>query len=75
LARYGTNGPIDEDRLHRLAVSQGQDEATLARRILLDYLDLQALPADLDDDWAEASIALAPEIMEQEDWGESTHGS
>ncbi len=58
-------GPIDQDRLHRLAISQGQDEATLARRILLDHLDFQALPADLDDDWAEASIALAPEIQTQ----------
>jgi hypothetical protein len=68
-------GPIDQDRLHRLAASQGQDEATLARRILLDYLDLQALPTDSDADWAESSIALAPEIMDQDRWDENTHGS
>ncbi len=62
--------PAQEQRLDALARSQGEDRATLARRILLDYLDFQSLPNDTDEAWAEASVAMAPEFMDPEDWGE-----
>jgi predicted transcriptional regulator len=62
-------------RLDELAQSTGQDGATLARQVLIDYLDFQALSGDTPEAWAEASVALAPEIMEQEDWGQGDHGS
>lgn len=58
-------------RLYSLAQSQGQDGATLARRVLVDYLDFQALPADSDADWADASLALAPEVMSDDGWDEA----
>ena len=60
-------------RLDDLARSQGQDAPALARRILLDYLDFQALPADSAEDWAAASVALAPEAMDPSDWNDSSH--
>ncbi len=67
--------PTQQQRLEELAKSQAQDAATFARRVLSDYLDFAALPAESDEVWAEASVALAPEVMGQESWGESDHGS
>jgi predicted transcriptional regulator len=67
--------PVHQQRLDELARSQGQDGAALARQVLMDYLDFQALPSDSDEAWAEASIAMTPEFMAPEDWGESDHGS
>ena len=64
-----------QKRLQLLAQSHGEDESALARRILLDYLDFQAIPDESDAAWAEASIALAPEIMGPETWDGSDHGS
>ena len=57
-----------QQRLDDLARSQGQDGAALARQVLMDYLDFQALPNDLEEAWAEASVAITPEFMDQEDW-------
>lgn len=62
--------PADQQRLDSLAQSQGQDGETLARRVLVDYLDFQSLPADSDADWADASVALAPEVMADDGWDE-----
>lgn len=62
--------PNQQQQLDALAKSWGQDGPTLARRILLDYLDFQSLPNDEEEAWAEASVAMAPEMMEPEDWGE-----
>jgi len=63
--------PVHQQRLDELARSQGQDGATLARQVLVDYLDFQALPNDSEEAWAEASVAMTPEFMDQEDWGET----
>jgi predicted transcriptional regulator len=67
--------PIYQKRLNDLASAQGKDGTELARQILVDYLDFQSLPNDTADDWAEASVALTPEIMPEEHWDESGHGS
>ena len=67
--------PAQQNRLNVLAAAQGQDSAALARQVLLDYLDFQALPADSDAAWAEAAITLTPEFMSQDDWGDAAHGS
>lgn len=63
-----------QNRLNALAAAQGEDGATFARRVLLDYLDFQALPTDSDAAWGQASIALTPEIMEPENWDDTRHG-
>ncbi len=63
--------PIHQERLEELARSQGQDGAMLARQILMDYLDFQSLPNDSEEAWAEASVAMTPEFMDQEDWSET----
>jgi predicted transcriptional regulator len=57
-----------EQRLREIAASQGQDLAELARRVLEDFLDVQSWEADTSEDWAEASAALAPEILEDDAW-------
>ncbi|MEX2172813.1 MAG: hypothetical protein WD872_00540 [Pirellulaceae bacterium] len=67
--------PARQQRLDELANSQGQDGATLARQVVMDYLDFQALPNDSEEAWAEASVAMTPEFMDQEDWDEPNHGS
>ncbi|HZL89801.1 MAG TPA: hypothetical protein VFB96_15655 [Pirellulaceae bacterium] len=67
--------PAQQKQLDSLAASQGQDGATLARQILLDYIEFQNVPSDTDDQWAEASIALTPEIMESETWDITDNGS
>jgi predicted transcriptional regulator len=63
--------PIHQQRLDELATTQGQDGSSLARQLLIDFLDLHAMPQDSEGDWAEASVAMAPEFMDQEDWGET----
>jgi predicted transcriptional regulator len=67
--------PDHQARLDELARSQGQDGASFAARILTDYLDFEALPKESDTAWAEASVALTPEVMDQEDWDQPDHGS
>ncbi len=62
--------PIHEKQLGELAKSQGQDAADLARRVLIDYLDLQSLPHESDGQWAEASVALTPEVIDNDPWDE-----
>lgn len=57
--------PVHQQRLDELARSQGQDVSTLARQVLIDYLDFQALPSDSEEAWAEASIAMTPEFTDQ----------
>jgi len=64
-----------QQRLDQLAKSQGRDGAALAHQIVVDYLDLQASQNDAAEGWAEASIALTPEIMADENWSDSGHGS
>jgi predicted transcriptional regulator len=66
--------PVQQQRLDQLAKSQGQDSAALARRVILDYLDFQAITTDPEEAWAEASVALAPEVMGQENWSKSDNG-
>jgi hypothetical protein len=61
--------PHCERRLAELAHVQGTDPVEFATTILLDYLNFH-LPSEPDDAWAEASIALAPEVYEGEDWPE-----
>jgi predicted transcriptional regulator len=63
--------PAHQQRLDELAHSQGQDGAALARQVLMDYLDFQDLPTDSERAWAEASVAMTPEFMDQEDWSET----
>jgi hypothetical protein len=62
------------DRLHALAKSQGQQPTELARRIVLDFLDLESLSAVSDDDWAEASMRLTPEVFGAESWDDDADG-
>jgi len=59
-----------EEFLGRLARAEGAEPAEVARRVLEDYLDFQTLPKDDVADWAEASAALTPEIMGDENWDE-----
>ncbi|MDX1947467.1 MAG: hypothetical protein SFU86_18850 [Pirellulaceae bacterium] len=67
--------PTHQQRLDALAHAHGQDGPTFARQVLLDYLDFQSLPGDTDAAWAEAAVALTPEIMPTENWDEPGHGS
>ena len=57
-----------ELRWRELAESRGQDVAALAKSVLKDYLDLEALPPDKEEDWAEASARLAGEVLGEDDW-------
>lgn len=64
---------LDQDReelLNRLARAEGAPPAEIVRRVLEDYLDFQSLPKDDAAYWAQASVALAPEIMGDEYWDE-----
>ncbi|MFM9963783.1 MAG: hypothetical protein ACKV2Q_21445 [Planctomycetaceae bacterium] len=63
--------PAHEQHLGELARSRGEDAALIARRILSDYLDFLALPENEDDEaWAIASVRMAAEAFDPEDWGE-----
>jgi len=57
-----------EQRLRQLAEELGEDVAILTGRIIEDYLDFRAWPRDSAEHWADASIALAPEIFTDEPW-------
>ncbi len=57
-----------EQRLRELAKSRGQDMADFAKSVLEDYLDLESLPPDTEEDWAEASAKLAGEVLGDDDW-------
>ena len=59
-----------EELLKQLARAEGSEPADIVRRVLEDYLDFQSLPKDDGADWAEASAALTPEIMGDENWDE-----
>jgi hypothetical protein len=63
-----------EKHLKELADAEGEAPGSLARRILLDFLHFHALPPASNEAWAEASIALATEILKPEDWGDGDHG-
>ena len=56
------------ERLDKLARSLGTDSDKLAGQIVVNFLDFQALPTDSAEDWAEAAVALAPEVMAVEAW-------
>ncbi|HEV3022890.1 MAG TPA: hypothetical protein VGX76_10495, partial [Pirellulales bacterium] len=59
-----------EELLDQLARAEGADPAEVARRVLEDYLDFRSLPTDDVADWADASVRLTPEIMDEEHWDE-----
>ncbi len=59
-----------EELLKQLARAEGAEPADIVRRVLEDYLDFQSLPKDEGADRAEASAALTPEIMGDENWDE-----
>ncbi len=59
-----------EELLEQIARAEGAEPADIVRRVLEDYLDFQSLPKDDEADWAEASAALTPEIMGDENWDE-----
>ena len=63
------------ERLDALAKSEGRQPSELARRIVLDFLDLESLPADSNADWAQASVELSPEILGDESWEDKADGS
>jgi len=67
--------PIKEQRLRELAASRGEALDQLAQRIIEEYLDTWT--KDTQEDWAEASVALAPEVMAEDAWedGEVGDGS
>ena len=62
--------PALEQRLRRLAESRGQDLSQLAQRVLEEFLDVQAWNEDSEDDWANASVAMTPEILADDQWSE-----
>ncbi len=66
-----------EERLNHLAAARGQGVSQLAQRIVEEYLDFEAWPQDSAEDWAAASLALAPEVHPEETWSDedSGHGS
>lgn len=66
--------PTQMERLDNLAKRRGENADELARRVLVDFLDFSRLENDTDDDWAEASVALTPEIMDQEKWDAQNDG-
>ena len=57
-----------ERRLRELAASLGQEVSALAGHVLEDYLHAQAWPQDSAQQWAEASVALAPAVFPKEVW-------
>ena len=59
--------PEREELLRNLARSRGEDASNLARSVLEEYLDHGA-PADTNALWADASVALASEVLDQESW-------
>lgn len=59
-----------ERRLSELAASRGIQLSEIAKIIIEDYLDFQNLRSATDGQWAETSVALAPKVMENENWGE-----
>lgn len=62
--------PSEEQRFAEIARDAGEDVSELARTILLNYLEFAMLSPDSEEEWAEASVALAPETFQREDWGE-----
>jgi predicted transcriptional regulator len=56
-----------------LAAAVGEDSGSLARRIIMDYLDFQALPFDSEEEWSAASTALASEVMAEENWDDDAN--
>jgi predicted transcriptional regulator len=69
--------PSVEERLRQLAAARGQGTAQLVQRIVEEYLDYQGWTPDSLEDWAAASLALAPEVLPMEGWSDedSGHGS
>jgi predicted transcriptional regulator len=65
---------LDRDRqeqLERMASADGRDVAEVARQILEDYLDLNALKELSSQDWAEGCVALSGEVFDPDDvWEE-----
>jgi len=57
-----------EKRLTEIAAASGLSPSAIVRRIVEDFLDLKTLPEKTDDEWAQASVALALEVMDDEEW-------
>ena len=66
--------PAHQQRLDEIAKSRGQDAAALARQALIDFLDFQALSGDSEEAWAEASVNLAAEFAQPENWDQPDNG-
>ena len=66
--------PETERRLRELASARQEEPAQLVVRALEEYLDLQGWGEDTEDEWAEASVLLAPEILADEAWDEDADG-
>jgi len=67
--------PSREKHLDELARAEGRDPRQVAQRIIEDYLDFQMLPEDSEELWAEASLQLAPEVIDDEPWSDDgSHG-
>lgn len=62
--------PEREQQLRSFAQSHQQEVSDLARRVLEEFLDHQAWKPDLVEDWAEASVAMTPEILPNESWND-----
>ena len=59
-----------EAQLRRLAEAQQEDVPQLVRRVLEDFLDIQALTEISEEDLAEASVAMLAEVAPLESWDE-----
>jgi predicted transcriptional regulator len=66
-----------ERRLRQLAESLGQEISSLAARVIEEYIERLIGAGDSPEQWAEASVALTPEVLADESWdeGESSNGS
>lgn len=56
--------------LNALAARRGQSPNQLARQILEDFLAFRNRRDSPDEEWAEASVALLPEVASPECWNE-----
>jgi len=60
--------PARESQFKRLAESRHEDVGHLARQVLEDFVDANSWREDTDEEWAESSVALTPEVFPAESW-------
>lgn len=63
-----------ENQLRLLADRLHQDPSEIVRRIVAAHLDAANWPIDDDAAWADASVAMAPELFQPDDWGDAEKG-